>query len=51
MRRSVDFWITVAPFFAEFQLIKARARWEQRDARAEIDAFHMRSAAEAVSQH
>ena len=52
MRRSVDFWSTVAPFFAEYQYIKARARWQQSEPtalREEVDAFHKRSADKAVA--
>ena len=51
-RRSVHFWSAVAPFFAEYQVIKLRARWERSEAddvRARIDDFHQRSAGKAVA--
>lgn len=51
-RRSVTFWTTVAPFFGEYQAIKARARWvdgcDEDELNARIDAFHKRTAAKAV---
>ena len=50
-RRSVTFWSTVAPFFAEYQVVKARASWDQCSAEeldTRITAFHHRTAARAV---
>ena len=41
----------MAPFFGEYQLVKARAKWdqcEQRDIEARIAAFHKRTASKAV---
>lgn len=50
-RRSITFWSTAAPFFAEYKYIKARAWAEQADAevlQARISEFHQRTAARAV---
>ena len=52
MRRSVTFWSTVAPFFFEFECIKARARYWDRCDEQELDdrksAFHRRTAERSV---
>ena len=50
-RRSLVFWSTVAPFFAEYQLVKARARFEECDEeeiQSRVSAFHKRTASRAV---
>ena len=47
-RRSVTFWTTIAPFFAEYQGIKARAMWESADPSDRIADFHARSSKKAV---
>jgi hypothetical protein len=50
-RRSLVFWTTVAPFFAEYQLVKARARLEECDEeeiQSRVSAFHKRTASRAV---
>ena len=52
MRRSVTFWSAVAPFFFEFECIKARARYWDRCDEQELDdrksAFHRRTAERSV---
>ena len=51
LRRSVTFWSTVAPFMAEYQGIKLRARCEgcsDFDLEKRKKAFHHRTAAKAV---
>ena len=51
LRRSVQFWTAVSPFVAEFQYIKARARFDGCD-ETELERrkkeFHQRTAARAV---
>ena len=50
-RRSLTFWTTVAPFFAEYEAIKAKAWWEQCDnteLQSRITDFHVRTAQRAV---
>jgi aarF domain-containing kinase len=47
-RRSITFWATVSPFVAEYQWIRARAKWEGTCEAEELVAFHQRTAAKAT---